>query len=100
MPTDATLVPLPPELTTAAFEAAWADWLEYRRQRRLPKYTPIGLKRTLARVAAWGPDAAVAAIEYSMAQNWQGIFPAPQQRAAASPQDRALAAMRLAREGS
>lgn len=65
---------VPPTLDTDAFRAAWEEWIAYRRERRLPAYKPIGLNRQLARLAKWGPARAVAAIEFSICQNYQGIF--------------------------
>ena len=66
---------LPTELDTPEFRAAWELWLAYRRERRLATYKPIGLKRQLNALAAFGPQSAIAAIEQSMAQNYQGLFP-------------------------
>jgi hypothetical protein len=63
----------PAELDTPAFRQAWAEWLEYRKERRLPKYTGIGLKKQFARLSGWGVEASVAAIDLAIAQNWQGI---------------------------
>ena len=68
---------LPENLDTPEFRAAWADWLAYRKERRLAAYKPIGLKRQLAALAAFGPQSAIAAIEQSIQQNYQGLFPKP-----------------------
>ena len=68
---------LPSNLDTPEFRAAWADWLAYRKERRLAAYKPIGLARQLNALAAFGPQSAIAAIEQSMAQNYQGLFPKP-----------------------
>ena len=68
---------LPENLDTPEFRAAWADWLAYRKERRLAAYKPIGLTRQLNALAAFGPQSAIAAIEQSMAQNYQGLFPKP-----------------------
>ena len=59
------------------FAATWAEWLEYRKQKRLPKYVDVGLKRTfsmIVKLSNGNEDIAVAMIEQSMAENWQGIF--------------------------
>ena len=66
---------LPTNLDTPEFRAAWETWLAYRKERRLATYKPIGLKRQLTALAAFGPQSAIAAIEQSMAQNYQGLFP-------------------------
>jgi len=49
-------------------------WLAYRKERRLPTYKPIGFRSFLGRLAALGPARAVAAIHYSISQNYQGVF--------------------------
>ena len=66
---------LPSNLDTPEFRAAWADWLAYRKERRLATYKPIGLTRQLNALAAFGPQSAIAAIEQSIQQNYQGLFP-------------------------
>jgi len=68
-----------PELPFAeqCFIEKWNEWLAYRSEKRLPKYKPIGLKKTLARLKNESGGNVVEAIdmlEYSMEQNWQGIF--------------------------
>ena len=52
----------------------WADWLAYRKERHLKPYAPRGEKAQLTRLESLGEHRATAAIRYSMAQNWQGIF--------------------------
>lgn len=66
---------LPPTLDTPEFRAAWADWLAYRKERRWSPYKPIGLKTAIKRLAEHGPDAAIMAINHSMGNNYQGLFP-------------------------
>lgn len=66
---------LPQVLATEAFRAAWADWTAYRAERKLPAYKPKGAAAQFTRLAVMGHDAAIAAIRFSMAQNYQGIFP-------------------------
>lgn len=68
---------LPPELDTPEFRAAWKTWLAYRKERRLATYKPIGLKRQLNALAAFGPQSAIEAINSSIQQNYQGLFPKP-----------------------
>ena len=68
---------LPPELDTEAFRTAWAEWLAYRKERHLGTYKPIGLRRQLNALAVHGPESAIEAIELSMRQNYQGLFPKP-----------------------
>ena len=64
---------LSPTLDTPDFRQAWADWYEYRRQAKLKKYTAMGAKKQLKRMEAIGHDAAIKAIEHSIAQQYHGI---------------------------
>lgn len=59
------------------FQEKWAEWLEYRKEKRLPAYKPIGLKKTftaLVRDSGGILTEAIDMLEYSMEKNWQGIF--------------------------
>jgi len=59
------------------FRAIWAEWLQYRKERRLAKYVPRGLKMTFARLVhdSGGNEAkAIDMIKNSMEQNYQGIY--------------------------
>lgn len=59
------------------FAQKWAEWLEYRKERRLPKYKPMGLKMALKRILneSGGIEAeAVDMLQFSMEMNYQGIF--------------------------
>ena len=59
------------------FAQQWAEWLEYRKERRLPKYKPMGLKMALKRILneSGGNEAeAVDMLQFSMEMNYQGIF--------------------------
>ena len=68
---------LPSNLDTPEFRQAWELWLAYRKERRLAAYKPIGLARQLNALAVFGPQSAIAAIEQSIQQNYQGLFPKP-----------------------
>lgn len=69
-------IPLPfPE--SPEFASKWNEWIEFRRQRRLPKYVPIGLKGTftkLKRISSNDAETAIAIIQQSMDDNYQGLF--------------------------
>jgi hypothetical protein len=59
------------------FKSEWQVWLQYRSERRLPAYKPTGLKRTfslLKNLSGDNPKTAVAIINQSIANNWQGLF--------------------------
>lgn len=61
-------VPIPPDLQPAV-EA----WLAYKRERR-ESYKPLGFQALLARMAEWGGERAMAAVTWSMSNNWAGLF--------------------------
>ena len=59
------------------FRTAWDEWLTYRKERRLPSYKPMGLKKTLTRLielAGNNETEAINIINYSISQNYQGLF--------------------------
>jgi hypothetical protein len=64
----------PPPLDTEAFRSAWADWLAYRRQRKISPLKPLSVAAKLAELAEWGEPSAIAAIRQSIGNGWQGIF--------------------------
>lgn len=55
-------------LGTDAFRVAWSGWEAFH-----GKYKAQGLKGQLTRMAAWGEPRAVAALRYSLAQEYEGI---------------------------
>lgn len=65
---------VPDSLKTVEFEAAWNIWAEYRKQRGLCPYVEAGANVQLAKLGKIGSSRAIAAIEHSMAQNYQGIY--------------------------
>lgn len=67
-------VPFPANLDTPAFRAAWDEWTAYRRERKLSPWKPRTVKAKLAELSAWGAERAVAAIQSSIANGYQGIF--------------------------
>lgn len=68
------LPPLPANLQTDAFRAAWDEWQKHRKEKRAT-LTPTAAKRQLAELAEWGEADAIAAIQNSIKNGWQGIFP-------------------------
>ena len=62
---------LPTELDSDEFRQAWAEWLAYRRKARLKKYRQP--ERQLKRLASLGAARAIAAIQYSIEMEYQGI---------------------------
>jgi len=60
-----------------SFAQKWAEWLQYRTERKLAKYRPIGLKMALKRIVKESANIeteAVDMLDYSMEMNYQGIF--------------------------
>ena len=70
----AGLPPIPSEIDTPEVRAAWADFVQHRRERR-PAVTPTSAAKLLEMLAGWGPLKAVAALEKAVASGWQGVFP-------------------------
>jgi len=67
-------VPVPESLASSpAFQSAWKDWLAYRRERR-KALTPKTAERQLSKLAKWGADKSIRAIERSIENGWAGIF--------------------------
>lgn len=65
---------VPTELAGEDFAKAWAEWAEYRRQAKLKAYTQIGAKQQLSALSKLGKERAIAAINNSIANGYQGIF--------------------------
>lgn len=62
--------------TGPGFTSIWQEWLEYRRQRKLPKYVPVGLKRTftmLKKISENNEETAIKMIDRAISNNWQGF---------------------------
>jgi len=55
-------------------KAPWGEWLTYRAQSKRKPYAALGAKKQIAALAQMGADRATAAINYSIRQNYQGIF--------------------------
>jgi hypothetical protein len=64
--------------TEQTFIDKWQEWLLYRKERKLANYVPRGLKGTftmLKNISANNPETAIAIIQQSMDNNYQGLFP-------------------------
>lgn len=53
---------------------AWAEWKEARKQAKRRPYTALGAKKQVAALVEMGEARAVAAINYSIRQGYQGIY--------------------------
>jgi len=60
-------------LDTDCFRASWDEYTAYRREHHLPVLKPISVGKQLERLALWGPDRAIAAINHTIANGYQGI---------------------------
>jgi hypothetical protein len=76
---------LPSGLDTPAFRKAWEDWWKSRRERRLPSYKPTTIAKTLERFLAMGEELAIATIENSIMNAYQGLVE-PNQKYQPRPQ--------------
>jgi hypothetical protein len=64
--------------TSKEFKAAWSEWIAERRERKLKRYTPRGEQAALHNLQTISNNeeaAAIAIIQQSIAQSWQGLFP-------------------------
>ena len=66
--------PLPINLQTTEFQSAWQEWKQHRKELKKPAYRPLGSQKLLKQLSEWGPDRAVAAINWSIMQSYQGIY--------------------------
>lgn len=64
------------------FSTSWNEWLEYRKQKKIKKYVPIGLSKTfslLRRISNDNEQTAIQIINQSIENNYQGLFPLKKQ---------------------
>lgn len=66
------LPPLPADLQTPEFEAAWQDWLTFRAEKKVP-LTPTTAKMQFAKFATWGIARSIEVIQHTIAMGWQGL---------------------------
>lgn len=64
---------LPGALQTEAFREVWDLWLRFRRDELRKPVTPISGAMALCALSKMGAPRAVAAIEHTIANGWQGI---------------------------
>lgn len=68
-----TPLEIPVSLNTAEFLGAWEEWKQHRTEKK-KKLTPTSIKRQFNLLEKIGPGRAVAAIHFSIAQGYTGIF--------------------------
>jgi hypothetical protein len=66
--------PIPPELDSDAFRAAWNDWLAFRRESKYGPMTPTGAKSTLTKLVKMGQRRATEAVILSTSNEWRGVW--------------------------
>lgn len=74
VPFDAATVELPVELRTSAFLRAWFAWCDYRARNRR-KVSKEACTVQLNKLAKYGPEIAIEAIQQAIANDYQGLFP-------------------------
>jgi hypothetical protein len=86
-------IEFPPGLSGDAFKAAWSEWEQHRKEIRKP-LTPTSSHKQLTKLAAMGETQAIEAINQSIENGWQGIFP-PKASADAVHQPKRAADLRI-----
>lgn len=67
-------LPLPNVLLTEAFKAKWAEYTAYRKASHMKALKPASVAKQWAELAQWGHDAAIASIDQTIRNGWQGLF--------------------------
>ena len=65
---------IPSQLKTIEFEIAWDQWTRYRRETRKSLSVSTAAKQ-LEKLGRYPPAVAIAAIDESITNGWQGLFP-------------------------
>ena len=74
------------ELLTPEFVEAWTQWLNYRKDKKLPKYARP--ERMLGKLAAMGAELAVIEIDRAITNNWNGIHDQKMSKAQVKAEDK------------
>lgn len=62
--------PLPPELDTPAFRAAWCEWHAYRRERGETPWVESVCRKWVATFLEWGVVRSIAALDHTIRSSW------------------------------
>jgi hypothetical protein len=68
-------IQIPSNLQTTQFRQAWNEYLDYRKAGKFKPLQPASIKAQLKQLSEMGHDIAVEAINTSIRNGWQGIFP-------------------------
>ena len=66
-------IAFPIPLQTTEFTAAWLEWTEHRKQKRIP-LTELSVKKQLKFLESFGSERAVELIDNAIRQGWQSIY--------------------------
>jgi len=66
---------LPEALNTPEFRQVWDMWLDYRRQHKKKPVSAYAARVLLPKLERVGVRRAILALEQSIANDWQGVFP-------------------------
>jgi uncharacterized protein YdaU (DUF1376 family) len=80
-------VEFPANLQSTDFGAAWESYLAYRKSSRLKALAPASVTAQLRNLSEMGHDEAIEAINQSIANGWQGIFPPKNKKPAPAKQE-------------
>jgi len=64
----------PGVLNCDVFRRSWAEYVAYRVESRFKPLKARSVEKTWNEMAAWGLDAAVASVEATIKNGWQGLF--------------------------
>lgn len=67
-------IPIPPSLDSQNFRDAWAEWVEFRMSLKKVKRWDLMFNRQLVWLSTMPIPVAIAIIDQSIRQGWQGLF--------------------------
>lgn len=56
-------------------ESAWAEWLEWRQKEKKIKVGPIAAKKQTQKLCRYPPNIQQMAVDHSIENSYQGLFP-------------------------
>lgn len=68
-------IEFPANLQTSRFRQAWNEYQDYRKAGKFKPLQPASIKAQLLKLSGMDHDTAIEAINQSIANGWQGIFP-------------------------
>lgn len=71
---DTHKIDLPPELDTQEFRMSFSEWQEHHKQKTRKGMTKLSTTKLVTKMEAMGHDRAIAAIEHSITNGYQGLF--------------------------